>query len=70
MYAERTDLGVWTGKVADGLKGLAQKYASKNAAISQDEYEGLCYDTMTYDKFAGGIGEAPQRHCCMVDVVG
>lgn len=60
---------MWTGKVTDELKELAQKYASENGGYFPDEYEELCYNAMTYDEFVGYIKEALRRHCCIVDVV-
>lgn len=60
---------MWNGKVTEELRELFQQYAEEFNGAEPDEYDELCYDSMTYEEFVGYIREALRTHRCIVDVV-
>lgn len=60
---------MWEGKMTDELWNLMDQYAEAHHGIEADGYDELCYEAMTYERFAGYIREALKKGVELPDVV-
>lgn len=59
---------MWEGKFTKELEELYEQY-NKKFGGEPDEYDELCYEAMTYERFVGYIREALKKGVELPDVV-